>query len=137
MGDILFPTAFTQAIPIIMVGQDNAYPTTVLEPFSAIIRTSRLVLRYANTLSWCLFNCVWNFLHNFWRNCSTPWFSTNIIPVRQRNAGIIQHLNLCVVLRSLRSKDTKNDIENEKQIASKEAEKEDSKTRGLFLYIKN
>lgn len=39
-------------------------------------------------------------------------------------------------MRSLRSKDTKNDIENEKQIASKEAEKEDSKTRGLFLYIK-
>lgn len=45
MGDILLPTAFTQAITIILVGQDNAYPTTVLEPFSAIIRTSRLVLK--------------------------------------------------------------------------------------------
>lgn len=45
MGDILLPTAFTKAITIILVGQDNAYPTTVLEPFSAIIRTSRLVLK--------------------------------------------------------------------------------------------
>lgn len=39
-------------------------------------------------------------------------------------------------MRSLRSKDTKNDTENEKQIASKEAEKEDSKTRGLFCISK-
>lgn len=29
----------------ILVGQDNAYPTIVLEPFSAFIRTSRLVLK--------------------------------------------------------------------------------------------
>lgn len=53
----------------------------------------QLSLRYAHSLSWCLFNCFYNFLHNFWRKCCTPWFSTNIIPVRQRNAGIIQHLN--------------------------------------------
>lgn len=45
MGDILLPTAFTKAITIILVGEDNAYPANVLEPFSAIIRTSRLVLK--------------------------------------------------------------------------------------------
>lgn len=27
MGDILLPTAFTKAITIILVGEDNAYPT--------------------------------------------------------------------------------------------------------------
>lgn len=37
--DILLPAAFTQAITVILVRQDDVRPTTVFEPFSAIIRT--------------------------------------------------------------------------------------------------
>lgn len=38
-GDILLPAAFTQAMTVMLVRQDDVRPTTVLEPFSAIIRT--------------------------------------------------------------------------------------------------
>lgn len=38
-GGILLPAEFTQAMTVMLVRQDDVRPTTVLEPFSAIIRT--------------------------------------------------------------------------------------------------